>query len=76
MPSFASGLIDCTACAITCAAEWRRMLSPSGESMVMGSTVSVSVVVAARSFRSPLTRMATTLRSVNSSNPVLPIREV
>ena len=33
MPSFASGLIDCTACAMTCAAEWRRMLSPSGESM-------------------------------------------
>src|ERR1700753_3526946 len=70
IPSFASGLIDCTACAVTCAAEWRRMLRPSGESRVTGSTVSVVVVVAARSFSSPLTRMATTFRSVNNSQPV------
>ena len=64
------GSIVCTACAITCAVEWRRMLRPSGEYDVTGSTVSFSVTVVARSFSSPLTRMATTARSVNRSNPV------
>ena len=64
------GIDRCTAWASTCAAEWRRMLRPSGESIVTGSTASVVVVVAARSFSSPLTRMATTERSVNRSNPV------
>ena len=37
MPSFASGLIDCTACARTWAVECRRIANPSGESIVTGS---------------------------------------
>src|SRR5690349_12977528 len=60
----------CTAWAITCAVEWRRMFRPSGESIATGSTVSVVVTVVALSLSSPLTRKATTARSGNRSNPV------
>src|SRR5947199_192518 len=38
MPSFASGNVSCTACASTCAVECRSTPSPSGESIVTGST--------------------------------------
>src|SRR5690554_2528761 len=69
IPSFASGLMDCTAWTTTWAAECLRMLSPSGESMVTGSTASASVTVVARSRSSPLTRIATTSRSGKRSNP-------
>src|SRR3954447_10815436 len=38
MPSLASGKTSCTACASTCAVEWRSTLRPSGESSGTGVT--------------------------------------
>ncbi|CAM5326068.1 hypothetical protein SVIOM342S_07650 [Streptomyces violaceorubidus] len=42
MPSLASGNSSCTACAMTCAVEWRRMSRPSSEEISTPSTVSPS----------------------------------
>ena len=39
MPSLASGNSSCTACAITCAVEWRRMSRPSVLSIATASTL-------------------------------------
>ena len=42
MPSLASGNSSCTAWAMTCAVEWRRMSRPSSEEISTGSTSSPS----------------------------------
>src|SRR6476646_4570413 len=74
MPSLASGRSCCTAWAMTWAVEWRRTLSPSGESMVTASTLASSGRGWSRSFNSPLTRATTTSRrSKKSSAPVVPV---
>ena len=74
MPSLASGYSAWTACAVTWAVECRRMARPSGESMATASTSSSGANSRARSRSSPLTRMATTVRSApNRSSPVVAV---
>lgn len=74
MPSLASGKSSCTACAMTCAVEWRRMFRPSSEEISTGSTVSPSFTSYARSFSSPAMRAATMVRSpAKSSAAVVPV---
>src|SRR5690349_22533776 len=60
IPSLASGNSSCTACAMTCAVEWRRMLRPSALSMLMGSSSSSADTSRERSLRAPLTLAAMT----------------
>src|SRR4051812_30927428 len=72
MPSRASGFTRCTACASTCAAEWRRIDSPSGEPIDTGSTAASSGSGRSRSQSTPSTRAAITSRSsLKSVRPVL-----
>lgn len=71
MPSFAAGLIAWTACAMTCAAECRRIASPSGDPIRTGSATSPAWSSLARSRSSPPTRTATTDLSVKISKPVV-----
>ena len=63
MPSFASVCRAWTAWAATWAAECRRMASPSGLSMAIGSTSAPAGSGRFRSRNSPLTRTATTVLS-------------
>ena len=74
MPSLVSGYSAWTACAVTCPVECRRMFSPSGLSIATGSTSSSAASSRARSRNSPLTRIATTVRSApKMSSPVVAV---
>src|SRR5690349_1837937 len=63
MPSLASGNCCCTACASTCAAEWRMTLRPSSVSAATASTSTSTCGVHDRSRRWPSASRTTTIAS-------------
>src|SRR5690349_7948471 len=63
MPSLASGNCCCTACASTCAAEWRMTLRPSSVSAATASTSTSTCGVHDRSRRWPSASLTTTIAS-------------
>src|SRR3712207_3388584 len=74
MPSLASACRDCTACAATWGGEWRGMFNPSGLSMATRPPLAPPGESRSRSRSSPLTRTATTVRSLPyRSRPVVPV---
>src|SRR3954454_13249192 len=71
MPSLASGNRSCTACASTCAQEWRSTARPSSVSIGADSTMSPSSGTQARSFSDSPVARATTV-SMPRSEKTLP----